>query len=414
MKQIEAVVKKISDKEGSRTEWQIFAMITFFVGIFLFPIYLRAPALKSLLGNFRYINFLAIFATLLLLSTRPRLEQREKLLVAMWMLAVALAVWSNAKSATHITVTAFFQNMFPLLLLLCRIDKKCLNRICKYTLYAYDIFIVMLLLLAVYERFAGYPLIQMCYNRIGGHDLDVMQYMALTENRFASIWGHALTNALFFNVFFILNDCYYKAVGKKYPKLLFFFVALAGVLLTASKTAVVVLGVYFLITSYKDKRIMFVCVIGIVIFVAIGGFDTLLERFMSGPLTTGRFQAMKWYFESGIYPIRISHGYGTSTVFSADVSAYRAAFEFPTFMFALDYGIIFSVIYFGSLLAYMSYRLIKWKQYTLWVGFMGLFAEINTYNGISIKSHDICFIFCLVCMLLLNMSRLTQENEKGC
>lgn len=408
------LVKTMQDKANSimanRKYLQILSMLLLGIGIFLLPIYLRAPMLKGMIGVWRYVNVFALVAIVILVSMRKQLTNKEKMMIALWVFATILMICSNEKSKTYVTMTVMVQIIAPLLLLLCRLDKKYAESIIKWTLCVFNVFIIGLVLLAVFERFTGYSVLLFVADKIDSHDISVIATMAVTENRFGSIWGHALTNAFLFNAFYVLNDSYYRVKHVKYPRLLFLAVAMVGVLLTASKTAIVVLGVYFLLTNYKDKKVMITCVIGIVVVFATGLFDVVIERFASGPLTTGRMGALQTYIDSDVNPLMLWTGYGSSTAFDADMEMFKAAFEFPILMFALDYGILFSVIYIFSIYGYVSYQLIKRKQYALWIGFSGLYAELNTYNGMSIRSHDICYIMCMVSMLLINISRLERKH----
>ena len=152
---------------------------------------------------------------------------------------------------------------------------------------------------------------------------------------------------------------------------------------------------------------------GIVVFF-FGGFDLLIERFQTTALTSGRMERLIAYFDSGMYPLGIKMGYGTGTVFSVEEMVfYKAGFEFPLLMHALDYGVLFSVICIGSIYIYVTYHILKEKQYCIWMGYSLIYLEINVYNGICLRNHDIFILTCMFSMLILNMCRIKRQEEKG-
>ena len=69
---------------------------------------------------------------------------------------------------------------------------------------------------------------------------------------------------------------------------------------------------------------------------------------------------------------------------------------------------ISAVLLIGSY-GYITWRCLRQKQWSIWLCFTLFFAEINTYNGWSLRNQDV-FIFCYVtAMLMLNM--LPEENR---
>ena len=81
----------------------------------------------------------------------------------------------------------------------------------------------------------------------------------------------------------------------------------------------------------------------------------------------------------------------------------RAGFEFPLLMTMLDHGIIFGVVLMAGSYLYISWRCFKKRQWVIWLCFTLVFAEVNTYNGYSLRNQDVFTICYFFAMLMLNM-----------
>ena len=75
------------------------------------------------------------------------------------------------------------------------------------------------------------------------------------------------------------------------------------------------------------------------------------------------------------------------------------SFEFPPLMYALNYGIVFSVIMIGTIFVYFTWHCLSRKQVASWLGITLYFAQVNTYNGIALCSQDM-FWFLMIFMLI--------------
>lgn len=388
------------------------AFFLMFVGLFLFPAYIRYPLLRGVMGRYAYINYLLCLAVLLLYLNKRDYSKSDLCMIGLWAMMLIPMMISNKNLPLGKTFAAVLNCWLPFFLILYKVQKDKLKKLICGFLLAFDCFIVILLLSAIIEKITNGMLLHTVVETMVAHGFECKELITYDSysSRFFSVWGHPLTNAVLFNIFFIVNDIYYRYVDKKYPKIVFFLIALAGVLLCAGKTALVVLIVYLVFTNWQDKRWLLIYGAGIIIMYAIGAFDLVIQRFMGGSLTSGRIEMLTAYFDSGLYPFRFFYGYGTGTTYLEEMYHFKAAFEFPLMMYSLDYGMVFAVIMVAAIYIYASYTFLKRKQIVGWIGYSLLYAQINTYNGICLQSHDICWIMCTFTLIMINIARLNDEK----
>jgi hypothetical protein len=120
---------------------------------------------------------------------------------------------------------------------------------------------------------------------------------------------------------------------------------------------------------------------------------------------------LKNYFQSGIYPLRFLVGYGTNTVYKTDLVAFKAGFEFPVVMSALDHGILFALLVYLGIYLYVSYQILKRKKVQCWIGCSLVFAQMNTFNGLGLSNQDTFTWLCLFMMVLTNCALFVEEKE---
>ena len=387
----------------------MFIAMLFLAGFILFPIHFRGPLLNSTLGYTGYINFICSAAVLLSFFRFRRWTKADLWAFSVWLLLYIPMLLSNREMDRPRAITAAVQTLFPLFIVLYRMNPKTSEKTLGVFLLIFDIFVFLLLICAVEESFFGkHNLLIPFQEWMKSIGLNASEYqLYINDWRFGSIWGHPLTNALIFNSFFVLNAVYFRSFRNRYLVPLFFFPALIGVSLASSKTGVIVCFLLFLIMSWKYKKWFLWAVPVLALLFFLGVFNDVFARFSNSSLTTGRLEKLSDYFSSGINPLGFFMGYGSGSVFpsASPVHPYKAGFEFPLVMFAYDNGILFSLLHVGGLYAYATWRFLRRREWVPWLCFSLIFAEINTYNAYALRNQDVCFFFCFVTMLLLNMGR---------
>lgn len=391
----------------------IIACCLIVVGLILFPIHIRYALLKDSLKILSRVNVCFLLGMLLLLYQKLKTRNFslvDKVMVLLWSFSALLLCVSNYSIKTGRTLVALCTLLIPTFIILYRFRATDYKKFMKWFLIAFDSFVVFLLILSIIEKQTDSAFLHYMAEALDSKEYRIyIDGMAVDVWRAHTIWGHALLNAVFFNAFFIINDLFFVNARIKYPKILFFIIALAGVLLCSSKTAIVVLLAYLLVSSWKHKK--FLVGSGIVMAVALiaGAFNNLIERFTSLPLTSGRMEMIQAYFESGLYPLKFLIGYGTNSVYDTDVVQYKAGFEFSIFMSALDHGVLFAVLVFVGVYAYASYQMLSRKKIQCWLGYSLIFAQMNTFNGLGLSNQDTFTWLCLFTMLAINCAVMGYE-----
>ena len=275
--------------------------------------------------------------------------------------------------------------------------------------------LTILLAFAIEEKITDKAVIKACRDWLISRVMYAQEFVRFAEEgRFFSFWGHPLTNALLFNIFLALNTAWYKSRGKQIYAALYIPFAMAGVLLSGSKTGITVCFLIIIILFWDHKKWLLVCIPILVGLYFTGVFNNIIARFSEGSLTTGRIETLTEYFTSlySQYPFQWLSGYGSGIVMNASHVLYsvRAGFEFPLLLFALDYGIVFAIVLMAGSYLYISWRCLKKKQWTIWLCYTLVFAEINTYNAYALRNQDMFIVGCFVAMLMLNM--VPEENRK--
>ncbi len=315
-------------------------------------------------------------------------------------------------------ITAAANCVIPAYLIIQRIDQEKREKYLKIVLYVLDVFVIILFCIGLFEKINGHMLFRGLESWFHVHGYKTSEYTRFVGmldsgvERFFSFWGHPLTNAVIFNMFFILNDIYHRSCKKKYPMLICFIIAFVGdAVLSVGKTAFVVCAIYFVLINWKQKRWLFVYILGAAAGYFSGLFNKLIERFTTSSLTSGRVDRLIEFFSGNLYPLKFFTGYGNGTTYLDEMRHLSPAFEFPILMFALDYGILFSALFVGSVFVYYSYHFLKRKEYLSWVGLTLLYAQINTYNGMSLRNQDIGWLTAFIIMIAINTITLTDHKN---
>lgn len=387
-----------------------------FAGIFLFPMHLRVPLLLPRMRSLAYINFPGLIAVFLTVIRVRRWTWVEFLCFVLWLLLLIPLAISNREIKGDKTLAAIAQSLLPLFLLLYRMEPENRRKATGLFIILFDAFTAVLLICAVTEHFTDHSLLRWICERMEEASAEPKElYRYLQDQRFSSIWGHPLTNALFFNAFFAINVAWFRASGKKCPVPLFFIPALLGVLMCSSKTGITVCFLIFIAASWKYKKWLLLCIPVLAGLYFLGAFDAIIARFSEQSLTTGRAEDLAEYFASGINPLRFFSGYGDGSILSSSspVNYVNDAFEFPIMMYSYYYGILFSLLHIGGAFAYATWRLLRKRKWLTWFCYLFVFAEINTYNAYALRSQDVCLFFCFLTLIFLNLPETGNGSEHG-
>lgn len=401
------------------------AYILLFAGLFLTPVYLRYPLLAPAVGYYGQINVLAVLATAIFIVGSERFGGAERTAFCLYTAMLIPLVVTDKLAGIRLghTAATLCNCWLPFFLPLAHTAKAHAKERLGHFLTAYNVFTVLLLAIAVWDRLSETKPLYAVAGWFWDHGLyeyeEIRVMLRLIEeeagrklSRFYFIWGHTLTNAIFFNGFFILNDIYYRSVGRRYPRMAYFAVAVCGTLLCGAKMAILVLGIYLVIANWEDKRWLIAYAVMFAVLYFTGAFNSVLQRFRSTSLTSGRLEAMQRFFAEGEYPLHLLYGYGGNVTRIAHTYLYdiRAAFEFPPLMFALDYGILFSAVMILTFVIYVSQRMLR-GSVICWMGIGLWYLQINTYYASSLNCHDAGWIMAAGILIAVNCADLAADRR---
>ncbi|WP_139376263.1 hypothetical protein [Clostridium chromiireducens] len=238
--------------------------------------------------------------------------------------------------------------------------------------------------------------------------------MSDEAKRLYSFMGHPLFNTELYLMFLVLNILYNKYLQQRKSPVWILVVPTIGLAFTGSKTGFVLLCVSVLLL-FKSSNIInkiLLIMFGLIIALKIGLFNTLIYRFTTGSLTSGRSEKWIEITSMNIFPIKFFTGYGNGFTFilNSYVDWASAAFEYPIRMFSLEMGIIMTIMIYLFIMVIPIIILMKRGHWDLLLSYLIVFADINTFNGIAILG-DKMMILSLFIFLILNLSKLIYMKD---
>ncbi|MBU3142589.1 hypothetical protein [Clostridium sp. CF012] len=299
--------------------------------------------------------------------------------------------------------------ILPLFLSTIKLDEETSFKVFDKFLYIYNVLCITLLLSGLID-YITHGQIQYILAKylIKGEMADLILFeRAGGTYRFYSFIGHPLTNANYFLCFFSLNNICSKFYKSKMNKYLLVVITILGLILSGSKTAML-LGLFLIlfcseIKKYKWLYYLLFFVMAVILFNSSLFQENLMQRYLegmkSGDISTGRNLLLnKWLNSDTEMPNWIfGGGGGYSRVISKSLG-YGINFEYPLLMLAYDYSIIGVVIIYFVILLNPIICFIKNKAYYILINFIVLSLYLNGNNGIANFSDSmaqLCFIILL-------------------
>ena len=366
--------------------------------------------LRSFLGNTLYTyNILGLLSILLLFFRKIHEIDIKKagLLFTVILVYLGISLYYSNSLSNVISVVLLF--IAPLLLTILKLDKGAFIQFFILFMKVLNIIIIIITFIGILEFIFGLKINVYISEFMSSRTREQIVANAYLpyERRMYSFMGHPLFNTELYLIYLILNNIKYKYIYKKDCSIVILLFSSIGIALTGSKTGFVLLiiSVIFLFENKKKYKKFIIIVLGTILAMKLGIFNTVMERFSNGSLTTGRSE--KWIEVSNmnIYPIRFFYGYGRGFTFELNeyVSWASAAFEYPIRMFSLEYGMLMTILIYIFLMIFPVLTLIKRKQWNILLAYGVIFIDVNTFNGLS-NSGDKMMIFCLFIFIILNIS----------
>lgn len=401
------LTKKRSDYKNGKMDQAVFWVL---IGLFVVPIFVR----EMFLPDFYAINIFAALGCLFVFRIKlkgGKLKKKDFFPYLILTCLVILLVFSEIHAGRTFKgfVRVFFGLIMPLPLLFYEMHnpKKTIRIIVK----VFKLVSLIIVCLGIVDLVFGKKFIVTYFNL--AHDTNYAN-MALSSTRLYSYIGHPLYNAELFLMTFGLNYIYNDLFENNHKKdKWIILMTMIGVAMTASKSAIAIFFVLLIILYVKSFRYVIFNFIILAIGYFNGLFDLVIQRF-SGSLTTGRAEVWNRISTKGIDFFHFFWGNGSDSKYNyAYLEEWaRAAFEYPYRLYALEFGILFTILIFVYLFALPGVRIMK--NNTRWIMisivFFAVVAHVNMYNGIGTYS-DPMYLYCLFGCTILNMSIFTEKEE---
>lgn len=388
-------------------------LVIILLSIFIFPCYFR----EEFIGSLGKINLLAILCIFMLLKINKKYINKSifYLITCMGIYITFNNIVING-NALSTTINTLLIVVLPMYIISINIkDEQFELYIIKF-IKVYNTFTIIIFIIGIIDLFTNYKIMtfigEMCSNELS---IFINEFTNTDIYRYTSYMGHPLFTRDIFIIFYILNNVYYIKFKKNIiSKYIVIIVSLVGVLLTVSKSGIVIILICILIGRDElklSKKLYSVLSIIILILITyrLGFFDSILNRLQDGTITSGRSEAQEILDYLGIYPIKIFSGYGEyiSDLLKSYIDTWTitALLEYPIKILAYKYGIVCTIVGVIVLFIYPIISILINKEYKIAMLVFLTMININTYNGLIMKADNM-ILYCLILMIIINLSRV--------
>lgn len=238
--------------------------------------------------------------------------------------------------------------------------------------------------------------------------------------RYYSFIGHPLTTAWYLLMFYALNILYNRYFGKMLNEYLVTLVALIGLLLCGSRTALIIgLFMFVFLNNRKHKVAFMLSLSALSAGLAMTTLfrNNLMQRFMigmnSGDYSEGRNEALSRVINSYVHQPSFFTGGGVSYSWQVTLGmgGFIKSFEYPFMMFAYDFGILGVILIYALILLIPALICLKNRSYFLLIFFLAILLYMNGQNDIALYT-DQMGQFCFFTMIMINMSYLIKRKRE--
>ena len=368
------------------------------IGFFAYPIMIRKLILPDIISPFNFFYLAIEMLTIIFYGLKFK-KRKLWIVLVIEVLSIAQIV-SNIKSHSVIfTICAYITIVLPLVMFMLDDYVVITYKQARKLLMFFNIIIILITLTGLLNVISD-----------GWGASTFWLFLSKNDNstRLWSIYGHPLFNTYLLLLFYIFNY-YNNKYGKKLiNNVLCLLISLIGVLFTASRTGIVLLFFLFLVSNYKSLKMTIVEILAFLIAYFGGLYELLIERFTTISFTNGRIDTYLYLMKQSYFvPYKIFDGYGTGyafNIYSNYLSWASSAFEFPFLCYLLEYGYVFTILYYFLSLCYPCYILVKKRQWHLLACLLVIELDMNTFNGITL-ANDYQFVYIMTIISILAISK---------
>ena len=236
---------------------------------------------------------------------------------------------------------------------------------------------------------------------------------SIRQGRMVSYFGHPLLTAEIMILTFSFNTLVNYCIEKKsiFYTVYYSLISVIGIGMCGGKTGLVLIAVEFALLYVNKKGLKYFIIVAAAVYWAYGYglLDTVIGRFIagfeSGDITTGRNTALLRVIQGGVLRFNLLIGHAGMNLSERMI----AALEYPPLRWAYLFGVWFSVLMCVVLFAIPAIKILKNKNIKIFIVFLILVLDVNSYNGITTQS-DQMLLYCVSVFLLLNLSYAERGN----
>ena len=237
---------------------------------------------------------------------------------------------------------------------------------------------------------------------------------SIRQGRMVSYFGHPLLTTEIMILTFSFNTLVNYCIEKKsiFYTVYYSLISVIGIGMCGGKTGLVLIAIEFALLYVNKKGLKYFIIVAAAVYWAYGYglLDTVIGRFIagfeSGDITTGRNTALLRIIQGGMLRFNLLIGHAGMNLSEGMI----AALEYPPLRWAYLFGVWFSVLMCVVLFAIPAIKILKNKNIKIFIVFLILVLDVNSYNGITTQS-DQMLLYCVSVFLLLNLSYLLRGNE---
>ena len=237
---------------------------------------------------------------------------------------------------------------------------------------------------------------------------------SIRQGRMVSYFGHPLLTTEIMILTFSFNTLVNYYIEKKsiFYTVYYSLISVIGIGMCGGKTGLVLIAIEFALLYVNKKGLKYFIIIAAAVYWAYGYglLDTVIGRFIagfeSGDITTGRNTALLRVIQGGMLRFNLLIGHAGINLSERMI----AALEYPPLRWAFLFGVWFSVLMCVVLFVIPAIKILKNKNFKIFIVFIILVLDVNSYNGITTQS-DQMLLYCVSVFLLLNLSYLLGGNE---
>ena len=382
------------------------------IGIFVFPYILR-NRISTSIAAFNIVFYIGLFICFYKGVLKSPLKRQEKLSWKIWYMLffvfsiiLLFFVIKNGYDYNY-KMKVVFCNILPALIVFAVIPKEeDIKKLSDYWFWFFKIVCYLMVLGGLFDKIIGNKLQELLANFYDVKSL----YSMFNSGRLISFYGHSLLNANIFLMFLLWVLVRKKKNISTSNYILNILIAILGIALTGSKSALI-LGAVMLVVFITDKKnIKYVIPMLIALMIACfsGVLDTTLDRLLigieSGDLTTSRNTALTKVIENGTVEFEWFKGH----FLDGDLPYIVIALEYPLLRLAFKYGIAFTLIFFITFFIYPVFKIIGVKEWRILLGVIAYMIYVNGYDGIS-SMGDTLILYSMNILLIVSICQAQKS-----